>query len=261
MPLAKLMLRCGVGCSEFVAVAKAVFVQVASEQYGVRGRPANDSRVAAITGLSRKQVRRIRNDGPVTRWTPDMKATPANTVLHCWHFDPKYSAEPGQPMPLPFQGNKSFTALVKESAGDIPAGAMLRALIRTGTVSEDALHNLTPHARYFYPDEFDEDFIQTAAFALKNLGNTLVHNAAIWAHTDLAGDPTTVTRTHFERSAWTDRLRPESTETFKAWVRTEGARFIEQADDWIGNNEIPKTSCPDMEPKSVGVGLYYFEEE
>lgn len=261
MPLARLMLRCGVGCSEFVAVSKSVFVEVASEQYGVRGRPANDSRVAAITGLSRKQVRRIRNEGPVTRWTPDMKTTPVNTVLHYWHFDPNYSEAPGEPRSLPFQGDRSFTTLIREYGGDIPAGAMLRALVRTGAAFEDEQGNVTPGGRYFYPDKFDEDFVRNAAYALRNLGNTLVHNAAIWAENDVLDDPSIGRRIRFERWAWTERLTSESIASFKEWVRSEGTGFIEKADDWIGQNEVPKAVQLEAEPKAVGVGLYYFEED
>lgn len=91
LPIVKLMLRCGVGCSEFVAVVKTVFVQAATEDYGLRGRPTNVSRVAAMTGLSRKEVRRIRSEKGSQRWTRDMEVTPANTVLHYWHFDPDFA--------------------------------------------------------------------------------------------------------------------------------------------------------------------------
>ena len=58
-PIAKILLRCGIGFREFVEVAKAAFVDVASSDYGLRGRPTNISRVAVMTGLTRKEVRRL----------------------------------------------------------------------------------------------------------------------------------------------------------------------------------------------------------
>ncbi len=261
MPVARLMLRCGVGCPEFVAVTKAVFVQVASEQYGVRGRPANASRVAAITGLSRKQVRRIKEVGPVARWTPEMESTPANVVLHYWHFDPEYSEAPGQPRWLSLEGEKSFSTLVRDYAGDIPPTAMLKALMRVGAIRRDRAQQLLPQERYFYPADFDEDFVHNAAFALRSLGDTLVYNATIWAAADGAGDQCAAEESRFERVAWTDRFTPEVTAAFKAWVRAEGTKFIEEADDWIGKNEGTKERPFPGEPRAVGVGLYYFEEE
>ncbi|MBT8088565.1 MAG: hypothetical protein KJO46_11040, partial [Gammaproteobacteria bacterium] len=52
-PLARLCLRYGRGYREFQDLAKAAFVKVASEDYGVHGRPTNASRIAAMTGLTR----------------------------------------------------------------------------------------------------------------------------------------------------------------------------------------------------------------
>lgn len=256
LPIVKLMLRCGLGCPEFIAVAKTVFVQAASEDYGLRGRPTNVSRVAAMTGLSRKEVTRIRSEGQRDRWTPDMEVTPANTVLHYWHFDPHFSDATGFPLPLPFDGPNSFATLVKKHAGDIPEGAIRKELIRAGTVEEDASGLLVVRERYFYPAAFNEDFIRNAAFALKNLGETLVHNAR------LAGDqssPAPIRHGRFERFAWTDRLDEPAIAEFRQWVRLEGTRFVERADDWIGKHE--KSAEGSTTRCTAGVGLYYFQED
>lgn len=258
LPIVKLMLRCGVGCPEFIAIAKTVFVQAASDDYGLRGRPTNVSRVAAMTGLSRKEVSRIRSEQWGERWTPDMEVTPANTVLHYWHFDPLFAHDVGCPNLLPFEGPNSFTALVKKYAGDIPAGAIKAELLRAGTVFEDLNGCLLVKERYFYPAAFDEDFIRNAAFALKNLGETLVHNAS------LAEDETNgvaIRQGRFERFAWTDRLDQEAIARFKRWARLEGTGFVERADDWIGKNESPAVSGGDPDRRTAGVGVYYFEED
>lgn len=257
LPIVKLMLRCGVGCPEFVAVTKAVYVQAATEDYGVRGRPANVSRVAAMTGLSRKEVSRIRSGGTHSRWTPDMEVTPANTVLHYWHFDPAFSDPLGVPRPLPFEGANSFSSLVKTYAGDIPAGAFKKALLKAGTVAQDNGGNLLVKERYFYPASFNEDFVRNAAFALKNLGETLVYNALL---TQNSSDVQAVRRGRFERFAWTDRLDKEAIDQFKRWVRREGALFVERADAWIGQNERPVKS-PGRARRTAGVGVYFFEED
>jgi hypothetical protein len=45
-PIARALLRSGISFREFSDVAKAAFVQVATEDYGIRGRPTNISRVA-----------------------------------------------------------------------------------------------------------------------------------------------------------------------------------------------------------------------
>ena len=50
-PIARLFLRYGRGIKEFYELSKTAFVVVASEDYGVGGRPTNASRVAAMTGI------------------------------------------------------------------------------------------------------------------------------------------------------------------------------------------------------------------
>jgi hypothetical protein len=189
-----------------------------------------------------------------------MEVAPANTVLHHWHFDPDYSDGAGCPKRLRFEGPKSFATLVRKYAGDIPPGALRMTLVQAGAVREDQGQYLVVEERYFYPDDFDEDFMHRAAFALKNLGNTLVHNASLVNRAeDLSGSIRSEAR--LERCAWTESLDPESVAAFRLWVKAEGARFIERADDWIGQNEVPKELRDSHTPKTMGVGVYYFEED
>jgi hypothetical protein len=256
------MLRNGLGCSEFVAVAKAEFVQVASETYGIRGRPTNVSRVAAMTGLSRKEIRRIREECDVSRWTPEMEATPANVVVHFWQFDPEFCARPGQPRSLSMEGAGGFAALVARYAGDIPAGAMRAQLTRMGIAEVCGDGRLMLTKRYVHPTGVDEDFIRNIAFSLGNLGNTIAHNADLADRVDGAVDEGTHSRVgRFERTAWTDHLTPAAAQSFRHWVREKGAEFIECADDWIGHNELAADAWARDEPRTFGVGVYYFEED
>ena len=59
-PIARIMLRAGVNWRELADVCKAIYVEVATEDFGIRGRPTNISRVAILTGLTRREVRRLR---------------------------------------------------------------------------------------------------------------------------------------------------------------------------------------------------------
>jgi len=60
-PLARALLRAGIGYREFAEISKSAFVDIATKDYGLRGRPTNISRVAVMTGLTRKEVR-------ISRW-------------------------------------------------------------------------------------------------------------------------------------------------------------------------------------------------
>ena len=45
-PIARALLRAGIGYREFAEICKTAFVDVAGKDYGLRGRPTNISRVA-----------------------------------------------------------------------------------------------------------------------------------------------------------------------------------------------------------------------
>jgi len=57
-PLIRILLRNGVSYGTFADIAKSQFVEVARKEFGIEGRKQSISRVAVITGLTRKEVQR-----------------------------------------------------------------------------------------------------------------------------------------------------------------------------------------------------------
>ena len=64
-PLARILLRNGITAVAFQELARKVFVDVAYEEFALTGRTQSASRVAVITGLSRKEVARFKYVSPV----------------------------------------------------------------------------------------------------------------------------------------------------------------------------------------------------
>jgi hypothetical protein len=89
-PIARILLRFGIGFREFSEIAKTAFVDVASSDFGIRGRPTNISRVAVMTGLTRKEVRRLRDKIAGGKHTVVVKPTPMWDILHYWHADGEF---------------------------------------------------------------------------------------------------------------------------------------------------------------------------
>lgn len=258
-PLVRLMLLLGVGYREFDAIARGVFVDVATEEYGLRGRPTNMSRVSAITGISRKEVSRLRDTTATPRWSPASQVNPAAMVLHYWHHDADFCLAPDNARPLPFQGTASFSALVGRYGGDIPAGAMRATLLQSGTVEEcDGL--LIPRKRFFYPTELDEDFVRRILFSISNLSSTVVHNTRL-RHAQGFSEAVNLKDGFLERLVLAEHFSPEAIVDFRNWVRGEGARFLASADAYLGEHELPHRRWTTQNERYVGVGLYYFEEE
>jgi hypothetical protein len=259
-PIVKLLLQSGISYAEFASVAKSVFVQVATDDYKRRGRPANFSQVSAMTGISRKEVSKIRKPPADVRWTPSMETSPVNTLLHEWHFDAEYSDGAGTAKPLPFEGPVSFSSLVSRYVGDIPPGAMRSALQNAGVLAQDSEGRLQVSQPFFYSRVFNEDFIRGAAFSLSNLGSTLVHNAAVHQRTDISNESKRELG-RLERVIWSEHLSDEGIARFKAWVEQAAPRLLDEGNRVIGEGELSRTAWGDRRPRAIGVNVYYFEED
>jgi len=58
-PLVRILLRNGIPFGAFADIVKRVYVEVATEEFGLPGRKQSKSRVSILTGLSRKEVLRV----------------------------------------------------------------------------------------------------------------------------------------------------------------------------------------------------------
>ena len=134
-PLARLFLHFGVSYREFCELSKAAFVAVAAEDFGVHGRPTNASRIAAMTGLTRKDIGQIRRKIESGESAQTDRQSPVNEVLSAWCSAGEYLDKRGEPKRLPLKGERpSFESLVRQFAGDIPAGALRKELQRIDAI-------------------------------------------------------------------------------------------------------------------------------
>ena len=141
--LARVLLRYAVSAPEAERLLRRAFVDVAAQDHGVRGRPTSKSRVAALTGLSRKEVALL-IDAPTGSSADRAPPNRAIRVISAWVREPEFQHD-GEPRALPLQGpSPSFEALVQRYSGDVPYRALLRDLERTGAV---AVHDEVVHLR------------------------------------------------------------------------------------------------------------------
>lgn len=251
-PIVRILLRYGIGYREFAEVTKTAFVDVASSDFGLRGRPTNISRVAVMTGLTRKEVRRLRDKIAAGDSSISVKTTPLADVLHHWHANHEFTDSSGKPRALPFSGEeKSFTSLVKKFGGDIPAGAMRTEMKRVGVISEDESGNLIVVDRFIKADSDHEILVTALVHGAYALLSNVAHN------TDPAGpDVRWVNRT-----AYTQALRRSDTKQLRRITRDRIVDFAESIDDiFIAYESLQEDNSRDEEGRPVAVGIYYFEE-
>jgi hypothetical protein len=137
-PIARWLLKSGVTWKEFAELSRGVFVSVAAEEFGLRGRPTNVSRIALLTGMTRREVRRYREseaETPVEDVRAEDDLNHASRVLAGWHLDREFIDERGQPRALDAKGEgATFEQLVRRYAGDIPVTALIKELLRSSSI-------------------------------------------------------------------------------------------------------------------------------
>lgn len=128
--LARLLLDNGVTLSEFKSAAEEAFVSAASGRAKLRNARVNQSALAAITGLTRGQVRLI-----LGRKKKGISAAGdrISQTLTGWATDSEFASRKGRPRALPLKGARgSFEELVRRYGGDVTPRALRQELQRLG---------------------------------------------------------------------------------------------------------------------------------
>lgn len=251
-PIVRIMLRHGFVYRQFADLCKEVYVEVASDEYGLRGRPTNVSRTAILTGLDRKEVRRVRETLQQAN-KPDennMKRDRVSRVLSAWHQDEKYSVS-GSPIELLFESSDddlSFTSLCREYGGDVGASALFRELKNADAIAEDEYGFLRPLARYYMPSKTDLAALDRASSVFEDLGNTVAHNLG----------RTENTAARFERRVTNTCIDVKARNAFRRYIEKLGQEFLENIDRWLSTHE----ASPDQKSQQIrlGLGMYWIED-
>lgn len=254
-PIVLLLLRNGVTFKEFANLCKHIFVEAASEEYGLRGRPTNSSRIAVLTGIDRKEVKRIRDQ---LDDNPELLAAQAaqdriTRLLTAWHQDQEFLGSDDRPKPLPITGERgSFAALVRRYGGDVPVLALLKELERLGLVSLQG-ETATVLSRDYFPARNDASALLRASSVIAELVSTLHHNLH-------RVDPTKSAarfRPRFERRASNNAIDPRHRKAFFEFISLEGQAFLERIDSWFSRHEIALGAA--TQPMRLSVGLFTAE--
>lgn len=253
-PIAKILLRYGIGYREFAEVAKSAFVDVATSEYGLRGRPTNASRVAVMTGLTRKEVRRLREQTSTDQHNLVVKTTPLATILHKWHSDEEFLDRDGRPADLAFSGlAPTFSDLVRKYGGDIPPGAMRTELKRINAVVDGPDEKLRVTKRQVYPKTGHEYLTMALMHSAYALLSTIAHNT----------DSTKSGANWAQLTAYVSDISRKNVQRLRRISLDRLSEVAESFDDLFIGYENGDESTESSENKSdvVAVGLYYFEEQ
>lgn len=246
-PIVALLLRNGVMYQQFARWCKAVYVEVAARDFGKRGRPTNQSRIALLTGLDRKEVKRLRDAQTKAQRKPAARpVTPdrLGRVLTAWHRDERFARD-GQPRAL--RVDDEFSDLCRDYGGDVPDTAILKELVAGGAVRQVTRDTVVAARRYYMPEPADPSAVLRAADVYTDIGQTLLHNL-------YRGDDEP---SRFEGRATNLRVGTRYADEFRAFLEERGQAFLEEVDAWLEDKE--RQTRDDEDRLRLGLGLYWLQ--
>ncbi|MCB2106205.1 MAG: hypothetical protein KDE14_00835 [Rhodobacteraceae bacterium] len=246
-PLVRLLIARGITLPYLTNLLKAIYVDVAEQNFGRGGLSV--SRLSVMTGLQRKDIKRIQSEPP-----PDQSPPPAVSLgarlIGIWTGGEKFRDKAGRPLALPRTGDAaehpSFDALVRSVSTDVRPKAILEEWQRLGLVTIDKDNRVVLNSDAFVPSQgFDEK----AYYLGRNVGDhitTSVHN--------LLGDGAPM----FERAVYYDKLTPDSVAYLRERARALGMETLLT----LNKEALTRADADESKPGAtnrMALGMYYYD--
>lgn len=258
-PLARLLLRNGVPFGEFAELVKRAYVEAAFEDFRDSRRKPTDSKAAVLTGLTRKEIKRLRE---LTR-DESVQAVSrrhinrASRVVSGWVRDKDFQDAQGEPAMLSFDGSNSFTELVKRYSGDMTPRAVMDELIRVGVVEQT--DKLILRKKAYVPTGDDQEMLHIFGEDVGDLISTVNHNLTT---TQPVRSPM------YQRTLTYDNIPPEVIDQWRAHAARKSQELLETLDHWLApyDRDVSRrtggssTSALENNAVRTGVSVFYFED-
>src|SRR4051812_24293152 len=248
-PLVRILLNHGVAFDTFAELARGVYVDVAHREFGIPGRKQTDSRVSVITGLTRKEVARLRELEKPEDLASARSYNRAARVVSAWVREHPMEGTASGAAPLPLDGRRSLCDLIHRHSGDMPVRAVIDELLRVGAIrirdsgEAELLH------RHYLPPTGERRKLVYLGDDVGDLIATIGHN--------LEARPG---RTFFQRKVFYDNIPEERMPQVRDAARKRGEAAIDALVHDLAAHDR------DANPKASGtgrmramVGIYYHE--
>ena len=250
-PLVRMLVAQGITYPFLTEMLKSVFVETAASEFTLDGRRPTDSRLTVLTGVHRKDIRRLlREPEPEPETPPGL--TLGTQIVARWLGDRAYCDEMGKPLALPRTpsqgGDHSFAALVESVSKNVRPRSVLDELRRLGVVEVDANDYVHLTTSGFVPGKE----IEAKAFYF---GEAMHDHLAAGGHNlEESGRP------FFERSVYYDELSPEAVEMLRAQAEKLSMEVLKEINK--RGMALERGDPPEPERRMrMRLGIYFFSSK
>jgi hypothetical protein len=208
-PLVRLLIKKQVSLSSLTEIIKSVYVDVAEQDFAIKGKPLTDSRINLLTGVHRKDVKRLR--GLAHDDSPSERLSINHLMLGTWLGDERYQQARGC---LPFQGDISFESLANSiSRKNIRASSILENWLEMGWLLADESGLLHLQVEQIHASQVSEDQLYFFAHNMADHLATGTHNLS-------------ENNKHLERAVFYNQLSPQSIDELECISREKATELL-----------------------------------
>jgi len=247
--LARVAMRYGMSVAAVTELLRRAYVTEAEAALAKDGKKIKSSSICAITGLYRKEVVRLQELPAVEAVAIDDRYNRSARVITGWTRDEKFSTKTGRPAALSFDGENSFSELVRMYSGDMTPHAMLAELTRIGSVEVTSNDSIKLKNAAYLPAENDLDTLQILGTDTSDLIATILYNM----------DTAPETR-RFQRKVAYLHIPEKHVSDFREYSANESQKLLEKLDRWLTKRDTEHIS-KGTPGSRVGLGIYHFEDE
>ncbi|MDH3377765.1 MAG: DUF6502 family protein [Gammaproteobacteria bacterium] len=250
-PLVGLLLEHGLTYVWLSGLLKSLFVDVAAQEFQLPGKNLTNSRITLLTGVHRKDVRRLREE--LLRDSPP----PATVFLGAqlvalWTSEARFLDNERVPKPLlRFAGDSdepSFEDLVTAISKDIRPRSVLDEWLRLGVVEIDADGRVRLKSAAFIPAKgFDEKAYY--------LGRNVHDHLAAARHNVQSNDPS-----RLERSVYYDGLTPKSIDALAELSEEEAVKALKTVNRRARQLQARDRGANEANYR-MNFGVYFYDTE
>lgn len=248
--LVRILLNHGMRYPMLLDLLKSEYVRVAERDFALAQRQQTDSRISLLTGVHRKDVRRLRGE-VVPDAAPPASVSLGGLIVARWLARREFVDSRGRPVPLARLrrkgGDRSFEALVESVSKDMRSRVILDEWLRLGVARVDDEDRVCLNVSAFVPKKgLDEK----AHYFGRNAAD---HLAAIGAN--LAGaEPG-----FLDRSVHYTRLTETAVMKLRALAESDGMKALHALNKRA--NELKTATGPTPEPlHRINFGIYFYSE-